>query len=220
MTTKTNQHQTTKTNTTTINRAPEFTQLADPIAVLEMLDDIIETLSKKPDTIAIKRIKKKLGNYQIITVQSGEQHRWITGPPEIKHTVTKNTFGKRVAHLIKSGGIWLDPTGSNSRLNFSTAATIPFKVPVTGQIQQGILSEELMSLTFAVKALHEKITEVLKQEHESTGIFEKPYGITNLNRMKTWLASTETNSEWNTKGTLKTHTLDKVIENAQFTVNV
>lgn len=210
----TNSHQ-TLVSSTMINSDP-FKNEIDPIEVLTTLDGFIHELKEKPDGDTIERIKQQLAGYQIVTLEYGEQLRWITSPVYLHRETYRNSMMHRIQHLLSSGGNWKHEHGERERIDV-VSYPVPINVQITNEVKYGIMSESVVSFTLVIQALHKMFTESL-EKGDSLGVFEKPYGITNMNRLKAWIAERETHGKWDVKDTLKTQTLENIVESAGFFV--
>lgn len=205
------------------SKSPAFDDDIDPIDLLTTIDGFIHELDGSPSPETARRIFERLAQYQIITIEYQGAQRWITSPVTIRKETIKNSLTHRIAYLIKTGGEWKGERAYRDSIEVETCTTVPINIPIDNETKHDIMDQtigdsSITTLAIALTALHHMFTENLELGG-SVGVFEKPYGISNMNRLKSWLESNEDKGPWSMKETLRTYTLNQLVDDAVFTVS-
>lgn len=201
--------------------SPAFVHAIDPVDFLTTLDGFIHQLNDNPTSNTADNILKDLRGYQIMSIEYAGQKRWITGPMTIKKQTVKNDLFGRINHLIKSGGEWRAETAQKDRVEVPSCAVLPITIPISQETRREMNSDSMIntsvtSILLFLTALHTNL--MATAEIGGIGVFERPYGATNVNRMVGWLERHNDHSAWGMRNTITSHSLDELADDAIFSV--
>lgn len=196
--------------------APSYTGNLDPILLLEKLDAFNIQLLENPSDEDIQNIQRVLDSWVIITMEHEGQNMWIPSPPTIHKTTTRRPISERITHLIKSGGEWKCEHTQKNVIEVSYQQHVPFDIATTHQMKNDIHNGEINALMVALVHLHNVILNMLERGETSVGIFQKPDGIINMNRLRAWFDANEDICVWTMKHTLDIKTIQHAVNTATF----
>lgn len=196
-----------------------FKHNIEPMKLLALLDELILGLEREPTPENAGIALKSLSRYQIITLEHGGEPRWLTAPADIQMEVIDHPMHKRILRLLKTGD-WMDAQSERTKVKIHSASAIPIKVPMDASNRSDVLEETVSSnarwLLLSLRTLHTIIR--LEAENGPVGVFERPYGVTNMNRIHNYLDKMGGNIR-EMGGNMRVHELDTVVQNAVYTVN-
>lgn len=188
--------------------------------LLHLLDELIDGLERDPSPDNEDIVMKALSRYQIITMAHNGESRWMTAPAEIHWEVIDHHIGSRIMRLLKTGD-WMTRQSQNTRVMIHSAAAVPLKVPMTGTTSKEDVLDETASanakwLLLTLRTLQTIVR--MESKDGPIGVFEKPYGVTNMNRLNSYLDSMGGDIRAMVEN-MTVHALDTIVKDAVFTVN-
>lgn len=220
MTTKdTEENEDLKTIEHITESSPAFEADINPITVLEMLDQHIETLGGKVDEKATLRIESELQSLEIVTMTHGDTSWWITEPFVLHQYEMKRTMAKRISHLLKTGGEWKKERVKKDNLEVKSRIGLPVEIGIHPEAETAIQNGEISALLLSVMGLRNTIEAMLKDGAASCGVFRKPEGVIQMNRLRAWLVENENRGAWEMKDQLSVTSLYDIAKSATFTTD-
>lgn len=196
-----------------------FKHNVNPHKLLALLDELIQGLKTNPSPENAGLALKALSRYQIITMETEGTTRWLSQPADIQVSKVNRPLHERLLRLLKTG-VWLDKQCKRTDVKIHSASPIPINVPMDNHDREAIQEETVATnakwLAMSFDALRTIIK--LQIEEGTVGIFERPHGVTNMNRINDYLDTM--GGDIRAMGdNMQVHELDTIAENAVYTVN-
>ena len=209
-----------------IHPAPEFIGYVDTSILLATLDNCCTQLRQTADEQTIEHIANKLKQWEVIILNSGQEKWWLGGPLFIETAVVKYPLTVRIQRMIEFNERWRIPSYHEFSLKAVHRQPYPLMLPVSAEIKHQIAHDLTPSAVIGMEYVSKLTRQLIARNHRTIGlaniysaigIFNKPYGIINQNRIKAWLEDNyyyvKSTSEW----TMEIKSLWHLIETASFT---
>lgn len=182
-----------ETSQHTTENAPAFETDMDPIEVLQTLDTFIDTLDGNPSTEDIDTIKNRLTSMAIIAVEYEDKNDswWMSSPVVLHRYEMKRSMGKRIGHLLKSGGEWKGDTIYKENVEAKWCTDLPMVLAISEDAKAGLNEGRITKLFVGLLGLHQTITNMLEKGESSIGVFAKSDAISYTNLLKVWIESSK-----------------------------
>lgn len=203
----------------TKEHAPAFETDIDPIKVLETLDGFIESLSENQSEENIEAIKNRLATMALIAVVYEKDHEkswWMSTPVTLNKYEMKRSMGKRIGHLLKSGGEWKGETVHKENVEAKSYSDLPMTIEITADAAEGLAEKRIPKLFVGLVGLHQTVSDMLERGEPSLGIFHKSDAIVHTNILKGWIQHTQNPNLIAMKDEIQAMTLNEVIESMTF----
>lgn len=192
--------------------SPEFEADIDPISLLQTLDTYIDILGSTPDDHDIERILSELKSMEVITLATGETQGWVSEPVILHQYILKRSMGERLRHLYKSKGEWKNKIRKKDGLEVKTRVELPLRLGVRSQQSQQHLKDR--PLLLSIIGLRNTIESVLEDGVISSGVFYKPNGVVQMNKLILWIEANENHGPWPMKDDLNIKSLHDIVHEA------
>lgn len=198
----------------TTEDAPAFETDIDPIEVLETLDGFIETLNNNPKGSDIQVIEDNLASMAIIAVgyEDNDKSWWMNAPVVLHRYTMKRSMGKRIGHLLKSGGEWKGGNVHKENVEAKWQTDLPMSLTISEEAEDGLKNERINKLFVALVGIHQLINNMLEKGEVSIGVFHKTDAIVYMNILKGWIELTKNPSLIRVKDEIQVMTLDEVAQ--------
>jgi hypothetical protein len=206
----TNENLKTIEHKTTSSPAPEND--IDPIKLLETMDGYIDILRGEPADDDIQRILSELKSMEILTVTNGNEHWWMNESIVLHQYVLKRSMGARITHLFKTKGEWKSEYRKEDDLEVRARVQLPLCIEIQPEWAEEIKHNEISPLLLSVVGLRNTIEIMLEDGATSSGVFLKPEGVIQMNKIRTWLEENEKHESRSMSDDLNTKTLFEIIE--------
>jgi hypothetical protein len=194
-----------------IETSPVFEADIDPIALLQTLDGYIDILGNTPADPDLQRIQSELQSLEIITMTNGEGDWWMNEPIVLHQYVMKRSMGERLRHLYKSKGEWKNKHRKKDGLEVSARVQLPLRIGVPAEQAKPGKTNEVRPLLLSIIGLRNTIEVMLEGGATSSGVFFKPEGVVQMNKIIGWLEGNEQYGSWSMKDDLNTKNLYDII---------
>lgn len=192
--------------------SPTFEADIDPITLLQTLDGYIETLGGTPTNHDLQRIQSEIQSMEIITMSNGNGDWWLNEPIILHQYVMKRSMKERLLHLYQSKGEWKSKHSKKDNLEVSTRVQLPLRIGIhSGSAEPGNINE-VRPLLLSIMGLRNTIEVMLEGGATASGVFYRPEGVIQMNKIINWLASNEQYGTWSVKDELNTKNLYDVIQ--------
>lgn len=193
------------------NASPAFEDDIDPITLLQTLDGYIDILGSTPADHELKRIQSELQSMAIITMTNAEGDWWMNEPIVLHQYVMKRSMGERLRHLVESRGEWKNKISKKDGLEVTTRVLLPLRIGIRPEsVHTG--THEARQLLFSIIGLRNTVEAMLEGGAASIGVFAKPEGVVQMNRIVRWLIHNEQYGSWSVKDDLNTKSLYDIIQ--------
>lgn len=197
----------------TVETAPAFEAEIHPDTLLEILGKHLDILHNNPSEEDILRIKDELASMEVITMPNEDGWSWILESPKLHKLEMERSLGERIQHLLKTKGEWKNKHIRKSDLVIKPLINLPIALNLQPEAEDRLKNGEQPELFFAIVGLHIIIEEFMKKDGRTAfGVFSKPDGIVQLNRMKLWLENSGQYKRWSAVDDLKTTSLLEIVE--------
>ena len=196
-----------------------FKHNVNPHKLLALLDELIQGLKVNPSPENAKIAIKVLSRYQIITIETEGIARWLSQPAEIEIKTVDHPIHKRLLRLLKTGD-WMDKQSKRTNVKIHTASPIPINVPMDNHDREAVQEETAATNAKWLAMSFDALRTILKLQIEEgpVGVFERPHGVTNMNRINDYLDTM--GGDIRAMGdNMRVHTLDSIVTDAVYTVN-
>lgn len=196
-----------------------FKHNVNPNTIIALLDELMQSLKVNPSPENAVASLNALNRYQIITMDSNDTTRWLSQQPNIQVRTFNRPLHKRLLRLLKTGD-WLDKQFKRTDVQIHSASPIPINVPMDNHDREAIREETVATNAKWLAMSFDALRTIIKLQIEEgpVGIFERPHGITNMNRINDYLNTV--GGDIRAMGdNLRVHDLATVAENAVYTVN-
>jgi len=187
--------------------SPAFEADIDPITLLQTLDGYIEILGANPTDHDLQRIQSELRSMEIITMTNGNGDWWMNEPIVLHQYVMKRSMRERLRHLYQSKGEWKNKHSKKDGLEVSTRVQLPLRIGVQSEPADPNNTNEVRSLLLSIMGLRNTIEVMLEGGATSSGVFYRPEGVIQMNKIIRWLTSNEQYGSWSVKDDLNTKSL-------------
>lgn len=201
------------------NAYTAFKHNVSPHKVIALLDELIQSLKVDPSPENAGLALKTMSRYEIIILDANNTTRWLSQAPEIQIEAVTHSLPKRLWRLLRTGD-WIDKQIKRTDVKIHSASPIPINVPMDNHDRETIQEETVATNAKWLMMSFDALRTIIKLQIEEgpVGIFERPYGVTNMNRINDYL--TTMGGDIRAMGdNLRVLELDTIVENAVYTVN-
>ena len=208
---KNNELETVKHKT---EHAPAFKTDIDPIQLLKTLDEFIDTLENNPEPSDIQTIENQLTTMAIIAVgyEDNDGSWWMNAPFTLHKYTMKRSMGKRIGHLLKSGGEWKGENVYKENVEAKWYTDLPMSLTISEEAEAGLKNGKITKLFVALLGIHQIISNMLEKGEPSVGVFNKTDAIVHMNILKGWIDHGKNPNLIRVKGEIQTMTLHDIVE--------
>lgn len=202
------------TPTTKQTGTTHFNRTLDPSTLIKTLDTLIDNLATHATERSRTIARERLRNMQVVTMNHHDKGiSWLLEPPTTETLTIPNSLSRRLWHLVKSGGVWLEGSSYRHRIQLTNSPDLPIRFAVDDEAMSYIEHDADNTLFVKLVALRSALTDVIASGHP-VAVFERPYGVTAVNELKEWLRTDGNAQVWGMEHVVEMTTLDDILESA------
>jgi len=192
--------------------SPAFEADIDPITLLQTLDGYIENLGSTPTDHDLQRIQSEIQSMEIITMTNSKGDWWMNESIVLHQYVMKRSIGERLRHLYQSKGEWKNKYSKKDGLEVSTRVQLPLRIGIQSEPAGPDNTNKVRPLLLSIMGLRNTIEVMLEGGATSSGVFYKPEGVIQMNRIISWLIRNEQYGSWSVKDDFNTKSFYDIVQ--------